>query len=289
MPENKTDYSDLVIKSTQFLDWLHKRNIRTQGTRIENLFSNLELISNAHSSKRIEIINHLSEEEYKFTFLESYSLFSIYDQFHNYPINFISNKKLKEIIAGPYLPADEESGSKDVNARNILFELELAAFIHRYGIKIIGFDDLVFEFEAKKLFVECKRIISDKGLKSNLEKAISQLEYKVNEKDNYGLIALSMDKLSKLDKNELLVKDISLIQKEAYGLCSLFIKSNEQLLNSILNEKIIGYIFVFKFYAEILNAIVIPNHCYFPIVYPIKPNKSFEYNLLNKLCNKMKI
>lgn len=288
MPTSKTDYSDLVKKSKQFLEWLYVRNIKTQETRLEKLFHNLNLINKAFK-EGIAVIKHLSEEEYIFTLLESKSLFSVYDQFHTYPNNFVSNKKLKEIISGPYLPGDEESGNANVNPRNTLFELEFAAFVHSYGFRIIGFDDLVFEYKDKQLFVECKRIISNNRLEANITKAVTQLENKINCQNSFGLIAISLDKYFNLDKKMLLINDLNIVQKEAWKLCDVFVKGNKVLLNSIHNSKIIGCILVFKFYAQLQNNVVTPNHCYLPFIYPTVANTTDEFVILKNLYNKLKL
>lgn len=288
MPTDKTDYSDLVEKSKQFLAWLHDRNINTQGTRIEKLFENLNLINEAFKSG-IEPIKHLSEEEYIFTLIESNSLFKVYNEFHSYPNNFVSNEKLRTIISGPYLPSDEELGTDDTNPRNMLFELELSAFVHSFGIKILGFNDLVFEFDNKKVYVECKRIASKKRLEANIKKAASQLDNKINEENKVGLIAISLDKFSGLDKNFLYLKDIKWVLDEAYKLCDKFVKENDVVLKSVSDEKIKGYILLFKFYAQEQNKIVTPYHCYLPFIYPIVRQDTNMYRFLEKLNMKMKI
>jgi hypothetical protein len=268
MPTEKTDYSDLVIKSSQFIIWLNKRGISIQGTRIENLFKNLELINEAYS-KGIDFIKHLSMEEFIFSLFESSSLFKIYDQFHDYPDNFISNKKLREIISGPYLPADELSGTGDVNARNTLFEIELAAFVHSFGIEIFGFDDLYFEFERKNIFVECKRIMNIKNLQSNINKAVIQLENKIKDLNDIGLIALSMDKIFHFDKKMLDVDHLEETKYASMLSCQQFVNENYKILHSITNNNIYGFLFIFKFFAQIREEKIAPYHCFSPIIYPI--------------------
>jgi len=288
MPIDKTDYSDLVEKSKKFLAWLHDRNINTKGARIEELFENLRLINEAFKVG-IEYIKHLSQEKYIFTLLESKSLFRVYDEFYSYPNNFVSNEKLRTIISGPYLPADEELGTDDSNSRNMLFELELSAFVHSFEIKILGFNDLVFEFDNKIVYVECKRIASKKRLEANIKKASSQLVNKINEENDIGLIAISLDKFSGLDKNFLYLKDINFVRDEAYKLCDKFVKENNVVLKTTPDEKIKGYILLFKFYAQEQNQLITPYYCFFPFIYPIEKKGSNDYVFLEKLNIKMKI
>lgn len=82
--------------------------------------------------------------------------------------------RLKAVLRGPVLPSDENQSSNQ--ARNIQFELYLAALLSRSGVSVsFGEPDLHCEIGNLTCFVACKRILSTSKLNKRINEATEQL------------------------------------------------------------------------------------------------------------------
>jgi len=109
----------------------------------------------------------------------------------------ILRPKLRDILRGPPLPIEEDSTSN--HARNIMFELSLAAKFDRVGVRahLSEHPDLWIEVGGKKLLVECKRPFARRAVKDRLSDARRQLDRRFPNEPagTRGLIALSLSKV----------------------------------------------------------------------------------------------
>jgi hypothetical protein len=105
--------------------------------------------------------------------------------------------KLRDILGGPPLPNEEDENSN--HARNILFELNLAAKLWVAGLApTLGErPDLYCEVAKKRLLIECKRPLTRKGARKRIGKAWSTLTQlaKSDLPGTRGVVALSVTKL----------------------------------------------------------------------------------------------
>jgi len=287
MSELSIDYSDIVYKLDRIESWLKNRNVETKNTRIDFLIRNVKLIEKAYKTD-LKSLGNMSTEEFIFSLMDSYSFINIYEQFHNKPTNFIGSNKYREIIKEPFLSSEEISGSKNVNPRNFFFELELSAKLNQNGINVIGFDDLKFDFEKIIFLTECKRLFSEKNLSYNIKHATNQLYKKIKTSEN-GIIALSLEKIFKLDEKILRVNHFKDINKEIMKLSHKFISKNKEMLRSINNDRIVGYFLVFKFFAEVKQTRITPCTCFIIITYPICKKTNIAYKILINLGNTIKL
>ena len=105
--------------------------------------------------------------------------------------------KLRDVLAGPVLPRDEDENTN--HARNILFELNLGAKLFEGGAApMLGErPDLSCMRQDKKLLLECKRVLTKRGAQKRLKKARRDLTdlLKAERVGARGVIALSLTKL----------------------------------------------------------------------------------------------
>lgn len=104
--------------------------------------------------------------------------------------------KLRNVLRGPLLPTDEDADSNQ--ARNILFELNLAARLHRAGFEpVVGErPDVACEVDGKWLFFECKRPFSPGKISKLITKAARQLKSDLAARPGArGVIAMSLSKV----------------------------------------------------------------------------------------------
>ena len=105
--------------------------------------------------------------------------------------------KLRDVLRGPELPSEEDENSNQ--ARNVLFELNLASKLWRAGLKpeLGEHPDVSCVVEGKAFLIECKRPLSVRGAKECLSRARRQIlaELKGRRVGARGVIALSLSKV----------------------------------------------------------------------------------------------
>lgn len=104
--------------------------------------------------------------------------------------------KLRNVLRGPVLPTDEDADSN--LSRNILFEVNLAAKLHRAGFTpVVGeHPDIACEVDGKWLYFECKRPFSPGKISKLISKAAKQLKsHLAGRPGARGVIAMSLSKV----------------------------------------------------------------------------------------------
>jgi hypothetical protein len=89
--------------------------------------------------------------------------------------------------------------AKNNRGRNAMFELSIGAAVARQGLKpTFNLDkpDLEFQFEGRRVLMECKRVLSENGIDEAMSVGIRQLRKKVNvSADDVGLVAVNISRL----------------------------------------------------------------------------------------------
>lgn len=89
--------------------------------------------------------------------------------------------------------------AKSNQGRNAMFELSIAAAVARQGLKpVFNLDkpDLEFQFEGRRVLMECKRVLSENGIDEAMSVGIRQLRKTVNvSADDVGLVAVNISRL----------------------------------------------------------------------------------------------
>jgi hypothetical protein len=123
----------------------------------------------------------------------------------------IARQKLKKVLAGPFLPTDEDQNSNE--ARNLLFELNLASKLAATGLepKIGESADIEVVVQEKQLLIECKRPLTQSGVIKCIKDARDQINSRLQKKPpgSRGVIALSMSKAFNPEHNFLLYSEES--------------------------------------------------------------------------------
>ena len=109
----------------------------------------------------------------------------------------VVRQKLHVISSGPVDPVRENPVSN--KARNILFEIGLAARLWEFGLKPVLGDspDLACEVDHTRLIFECKRPFSPAKVKKNIVEAADQLRRDLRGQPlgTRGMIAISLSKI----------------------------------------------------------------------------------------------
>jgi len=108
----------------------------------------------------------------------------------------IPDELLKRSLDG-HADASQET-AKNNGGRNAMFELSMAASLARQGLKPqLNLDkpDLEFQFEGRRVLIECKRILSKSAISEALSVGARQLRKKVNvSTGDVGLIAVNVSR-----------------------------------------------------------------------------------------------
>jgi hypothetical protein len=126
--------------------------------------------------------------------VDVFEFLDIFDAFKSEPFDVIA-PKIKRASSGPFQPIDERAETAD--ARNIQFELSLAAEWRLNGLKIkIGEPDFTVSFGSTEFILECKRPYSEGSVRSNIRSAKGQLATHLeNAKEAFGAIAISVSRI----------------------------------------------------------------------------------------------
>lgn len=104
---------------------------------------------------------------------------------------------LKAAFSGPADVLREDHRSN--NARNAMFELNMAAIIARQGLRPVlstSNPDISFEFCERNVKVECKRVLTDNKVFARIGEGIQQLKKSVRDgKSEVGIVAISVSRL----------------------------------------------------------------------------------------------
>jgi hypothetical protein len=105
--------------------------------------------------------------------------------------------KLKTFAGGPVLERDERPKKAGNSARDVGFELEVAAYFSRVGaVDLSAGVDVVVLFQGMSILLECKRPSSEGMIAENLDRASEQImgELGSTRLASYGIPAISVVK-----------------------------------------------------------------------------------------------
>lgn len=264
-------YEQILHELKETEQWLNSLNIETAGTRFEMVSKNIETINSEY--KKVNINNlrtAMGLDVAYYSLTESHAFISIYKAFKNLNPNHLPKRKLKLSLAGPFLPREEISGSANVNPRNLLFEIELAARFINSGLVVLGFEDIGFGFEEFKIYVQCKRPHNKKSLKTNIEDAYHQLKFRndIFQENVKGMIAISADKLFGIDNKILLINREEEIGRQVNARTADFVNSYQSAWQGILSQEVLAILLIFKFMA-LVKPIDLLTSVYFIIAIPL--------------------
>jgi hypothetical protein len=190
---------------------MYFRTLDTIWTELQKAIAWFESIGISTHDTRIQAIGHYLFQQINFpdpgadiptadhySVINDASSFSLMaTEFAKLPPHLLPKKALRDAIYGPLVPSQEDSKSND--SRNKFFELELAANMSQCGLKLVGFDDVHFEFEGCRFFVECKRPFVDRRFEDNLGKAYGQLGKRMKASNDRSLAAIAVEKVLAID------------------------------------------------------------------------------------------
>jgi hypothetical protein len=192
-------YADVASQLAAVETWLTGFGISVAPTRIGYYRRRLDALIAAHAAGTIEQ-DFSREEVSEFILMFGEVQELIFVQRHlSQEANLGLPDKLRDVISGPALTRGEVPESAANRARNILFELTLAATLVAAGFPILpsGVCDLCTSFEGRRVMIECKRPQSDRKVERLVKDGMKQLNTRLAQEpaESFGLLAVSISKL----------------------------------------------------------------------------------------------
>lgn len=188
-------FTDILQKYDEVCKWFNNLGFTYSKTRYgaykKHFDAFLELSNGNKISEKLLPQTHSFDN----TYIEVHEIIRVHNALKDLSESeFI--KQIKDVLSGR-----EFRGNSDKDyARDFLFELLVASQFIRagYDVTLTSDCDIIVTYDsATTLFIECKRIISKKGLQKNIKKARQQLITRFTESniqtDNFkGLIAVDL-------------------------------------------------------------------------------------------------
>jgi hypothetical protein len=249
-------FSDIVSETRAAQEWLVAHKVKFDKTRFDRYFrdaDNLERVWQVDGGS--ELIDNRGIYPLLTSLSEADEVGKIYRFLSGDPGNETELiRKLKICLKGPELLSDENPATGSNQARDVFFELVLAAKCVRAGLRpILGeAPDIKLRFGDFHLHMECKRLGSPIALRSAARKAVRQLDSTLSsDRSGLGIIAFEVSKFAGLP-DYYIAQDLVEID-ELLNSGRREVRQHESLLypslTNIKNQRIVGVIFYMSTFA----------------------------------------
>jgi ribosomal silencing factor RsfS len=165
---------------------------------------------------------------------ESQEILEACDQFDDLTKPGLLNR-LEKILSGQRLLADETLAKAE--ARNVLFELVVAARIKKAGLKVDldRIEDVRFPLSAAPCFTACKRVHSANLLKRRIQEAADQIGERCDSAQTSsarGIVAIDVSKIESRDDFLLVCQDDQEVSQKIRQHLKAFIDSHRDAFQS---------------------------------------------------------
>lgn len=191
-------YAEILADLEQALSWLGSARVSTKTKRHATYLGSLKLIDHAWRARgamRAEDVP-IDAKLMTTSFAEAFRLITIWRAFAGREPSGLA-AKLKAFAKGPVLEREERPAKSGNSARDIGFELEMAAYFSAAGpVDLTRGVDVVVSFNGIAAHIECKRPSSVGMIGENLDRAGRQLQRELNKTRlaSYGIVAISLAK-----------------------------------------------------------------------------------------------
>ena len=225
-----SSYQQVAERLTALEKWLSKMGIRVAPTRIGHYQRLIDRLIKAHAAGSIpQVFTREQISSIILTFGEISEIEFVREHLSDGP-NFRLREKLLDVVGGPVFPSDEDPTKSSNHARNILFELSIAATLVSGGFPLqpSGDCDLCTTCGENRVMIECKRPQSAKNVERVIKDGMSQLRKHLGRKPDrcFGLLAISASKVISGGTHVIRAPDKEGIQSELLSAGDKFIRSH---------------------------------------------------------------
>lgn len=191
-------FQDILMTLEGLDSWLEKLGICSNTDRIHQAIETVRVAQRGferfRATKEPSKIGHNST--YHFGLVEALEFCDVFRAFEHERVEVL-RPKLERILKGPFRPEEETTDNAD--ARNVMFELALAALWRLRGADVsIGEPDVTLRLDGVPYFVECKRPFRETSIRANIREATRQLKGKLDsagEGGSMGIVAISVSRI----------------------------------------------------------------------------------------------
>jgi hypothetical protein len=249
--------------------WYSQLGIDTAGTRLETIEQRTTaLLGDMEGLPKEEVVERWSNTDTYYALSDGVAFGRIAREIGKVGPNLLPRKKLRTVLEGPLVPADEIPGHSSVNARNIFTELELAAKMSECGIVPTGFDDLQFSFRGTDFALESKRLVSRRRVRYNVEEAYGQIQRRFGTDQHRGLISLALEKVMDLEGKILRVEPGDSPNEAVIEVVRDFDSRFGQPWQNFVDTRIVGILLIVRFLCFTVSSNVI-GPAYYLVLRPL--------------------
>jgi hypothetical protein len=263
----KQSRAEHLAEFDRTMDWLEGLVGHTAGGRFQKYRARLSQAFRLLLEDRPDqILKQIPPAEFIEINFEANALIEIWRQFRT-DVSPILVEKLSKIARGQLFTSNE---GRKTEPRDILFELELAAFLRELGLVVSlgGLSDFTAEFQDLSALCECKRVQTPNALEANLQDAGPQLATALSRwkepRRCMGIVGLNVSKIIHLDVSSvprypetqygdyLLPADIVAVKHEAQFGAAVrermlsFVNQHIRTLQRPVPEHVAGYILFYR-------------------------------------------
>ncbi len=226
--------------------WLGEIGISTTGTRLEKIQDHLVELLNPTTPSVSPLAVNANEEDTYYALSDGASFGRIAAEMRKLSPHLLPRRTLQDILKGPLVPSQEKPGST-ATPRNKFVELELAAHCSSAGCRLLGFDDLTFEFEGCRYVIECKRPWHKGTLDRNIKNAYRQIQSKLDGSDCRGIVAVAVEKMFGLDNRFQQVDSDDSAFELAHLIGEQFRKELKTYYHRWIDTRVVGVLAIIRF------------------------------------------
>jgi hypothetical protein len=195
---NFNSFTEMLSLFENINRWLSDGGITAKSDRFRLQLKAVQIAAKAEERNNlIEYMQGVDPEQRATLLWAITELTELGDVYKAFPvIDSALSEKIRIAMSGP--SSQKLENSTNNAARNTMFELGLAARMKRGGLQVdIGQEnpDIIVSVPSGTIFVQCKRPLSSRTVRENVNSAATQLRRDLKSaKQSFGVIALSMSK-----------------------------------------------------------------------------------------------
>ena len=271
-------YDELYTQLVEARAWFTDLGLSTSGNRFGAIVSNVDLVRQHYDKPSFEDdLHEHSMHELQMSLLDAGSFVTVADQLRDLRSDQLPRRRLGESLGGPLMPHDEKNDGGTIQARNALFELELASRLQARGLKLQRFDDIEFEFRGVEVNVQCKRLHSPNALQHNLDAACAQLARRIAGTQKRGLVAIGIDKILQTDRHVMTAQNESDLKASAEARMNRFLRESEQRFMAIVDIRVLGLFIDMRFIGDVGDRNNLLVRGFETAIYPLASAKTLQF------------
>lgn len=240
----------IIVSVHNARKWWDKIGIKTDGTRLDEIQKYLDELLNPTAPEANPFFGEPLGVDAYYALSDGEGFGRIAASLSSVPSHQLPRRVLSDVLSGS-LAASRESEDVTTDPRNKFVELELAANCSAAGFDVIGFDDLKFEFEGQKYFVQCKRPSRSGTLDRNIGHAYTQLRASLGDSSARGLVAVAVEKVFDLDQTFHEVDSNADTSRLGLSIGEEFVARVSKFRRSWVDTRIVGVVAIIRFLAKV--------------------------------------